>query len=161
MPNCWTLMRRLFNLRSFNGSSSFNTRSRTNTNGYISAKVAGSKNVGSTVTRTPHGRNDREEGNREAGWWEREARMTRLGKTESEEHIVGAPSKAKLMPLEIWESKEFDVDRGSIRAAGFDRTGLQPRIYDGVGGNSAQEFVSKTTVTVRAGSVKSGYETRM
>jgi len=40
----------------------------------------------------------------DASWWDREA-----VRSESEEYIVMTPTKAKIAPLEIWESKEFDV----------------------------------------------------
>lgn len=57
-------------------------------------------------------------------WWEREAGHgglgTRLGRTESEERMVRTPGPAKVGPLEIWESKEYDVDRGSVRHDGFE-----------------------------------------
>lgn len=53
-------------------------------------------------------------------WWEREAGSgAKLGRTESEERMVRSPGQAKLGPLEIWESKEYDVDRGSVRQGGF------------------------------------------
>jgi hypothetical protein len=58
-------------------------------------EMLGSKSGGS---RSREGRGD-------ASWWDRE----RMARTESEEFIVMTPAKAKITPLEIWESKEFDV----------------------------------------------------
>ena len=67
-------------------------------------------------------RNDRSEAKSQMSWWEREAGSgaPRLGRTESEERMVRTPGQAKLGPLEIWESKEYDVDRGSVRQVGFE-----------------------------------------
>ena len=68
---------------------------------------------------------DRPEAKSQTSWWERESghggTTSRLGRTESEERIVvRSPGPAKLMPLEIWESKEYEVDRGSVRQPGFE-----------------------------------------
>ena len=52
-------------------------------------------------------------GKGEISWWERESR---LGKTESEEYIVGGRSVKKDVPLEIWESREVDFETGRISA---------------------------------------------
>jgi hypothetical protein len=100
-------------------------------------------------------RNDKGEAKAQMSWWERESSTNKLGQSESEEHIVGAPNKAKSIPLEIWESKEFDIDRGSVRIGELDNRGQQIRIYDGVGGNAgAREFETKTIVTASASSAR-------
>ncbi len=83
-------------------------------------------------------------------WWEREGNLSGLGKTESEEYIVPPPGKAKMVPLEIWESKEFDVDRGSVGPGVpvSDGKPQPPKIFDGVGGTgAARVYETKTTVT--------------
>jgi len=101
-------------------------------------------------------------------WWEREGNLSRLGRTESEEYIVRPPGKAKMVPLEIWESKEFDVDRGSVGpgAPVSDRRPQPSKIFDGVGGSGATSvYETKTTVTttvtpVRRSESRSGSSTR-
>jgi len=132
MPMCWSLMRRLFNLRAFNSNSS-KTGTATRTIGSRANKgarqVYGQEMLGSKSdgTRSAGGRGD---------WWDREA-----ARTESEEFIM-SPTKAKIAPLEIWESKEFDVvnDRSSV-AIDPNRI-VQDQMFDG--GPS-----TKTTVSAR------------
>lgn len=78
--------------------------------------------AGVNLETIPPRRNDRTEAKSQMSWWEREAGhggASRLGRTESEERMVGLPP-AKLLPLEIWESKEYDVDRGSVRQGQFE-----------------------------------------
>ncbi|KAG0650214.1 hypothetical protein D0Z07_3100 [Hyphodiscus hymeniophilus] len=99
MPVCWSLLRRLFHLRSFNGSSgthSKNTTTNPRTAFRAMGRMKSKKVLGS------HSSNSRPERG-EMSWWDREAM-----RSESEEYIVMPPSKAA-MPLEIWESREFDV----------------------------------------------------
>lgn len=78
-----------------------------------------------------------------------------MSRSESEEYIVGGigERKGKDMPLEIWESREVDVevDRGSVRKIGglnANGTGeeLRTKMYDG----SGKEFESRTVVTAVA-----------
>jgi hypothetical protein len=113
MPMCWALMRRLFKLHAFDGNSSktgtnpqaydpnFNRARTVYGQGMLSSNISSKSNKSKST-----------EGRSDASWWDRDG-MTR---TESEEFIIMTPpSKAKVVPLEIWESKEFDVvnDRSS------------------------------------------------
>lgn len=163
MPNCWSLMRRLFNLRSFNGSSG---RSKSNTNGYGSkgfTTIAGTSRGGKTNTVVDNASNiksrnrDGAEGKGGVSWWERETGLVgkKLGRSESEEHIVdgsGVVGGKKAIPLEIWESKQFDVDRGSsaddISSVGKDDAGVNRDVRGiAVVGTKGK---STTTVTISA-----------
>ena len=79
-------------------------------------------------------------------WWERQD-----GRGESEEYIVG--NSAKDVKLEIWESRQVDVERGSVNALetgveGRDLRADQVRIYDGVGvaGIGRGEFESRVRI---------------
>ena len=84
---------------------------------------------------------DKGEGKGDTSWWDREGA---LGKSESEEYIV-PPGRAK-MPLEIWESKEFDV----VKDGGSSRTGIQEqaRGYNGLESNgNGEQFKTQTIVT--------------
>jgi hypothetical protein len=94
MPMCWALMRRIFNLRSFNGGSS-STRSR---NAHTHTATIGSKlPAGKRALSSHSGGSKAERG--EMSWWDREGL-----RSESEEYIV-KPARAA-MPLEIWAGFE-------------------------------------------------------
>jgi hypothetical protein len=56
-----------------------------------------------------------------------------VGKTESEEYIVGDPNVRKDVPLEIWESREVDVERGSITVEEDKGMRTMDRMFDGTG----------------------------
>ncbi|KAL2065214.1 hypothetical protein VTL71DRAFT_2883 [Oculimacula yallundae] len=179
IPMCWPLMRRIFKLRAFNGISSggkgngySGSKARsapiaTSYTGVGSSKIGmGSKIQGSVLG----SRIDRSE--RGGNWWEGKdgaTNGTKLGRSESEEYIVGNAAGAGrgAMPLEIWESRDVTVDRGStmdqtgvvtsITTPGLvkgkvskkmlghsnnDR-GMRTGMYDG----SNKEFETRTTVT--------------
>jgi len=133
MPMCWALMRRLFNLRAFNARPS-------HTGNY--PRTIGSNRNGS---RALYGREMLSSGSHESrkddtkvntSWWDREP----MDGNESQEHIVTAPSRVKVMPLEIWESREFDVinDRSS---SVVDPNRIQPNVmFDG--GSQTKTVVS-------------------
>ena len=73
-------------------------------------------------------------------WWEREG-----VRSESEEYIVLEPTEA-VMPLEIWESKEFDVVKDERNPKSRHSKITQPdKMYDGPKG-----FETKTVVTARS-----------
>jgi hypothetical protein len=75
----------------------------------------------------------------ETSWWDREGM-----RSESEEYIVMKPTKA-VMPLEIWESKEFDVVKDERNSQFRDSKTPQPdKMYDGPKG-----YETKTVVTAR------------
>jgi hypothetical protein len=116
------------------------------------SKGRGTKKDQNTINAQTLSGNDRGEAKGQTSWWERESSATKLGKSESEEHIVGAPKRVKLVPLEIWETQTVDIDRGSISV---DAEGRPMKMYDRNGGNS---LVSKTTVTVKATPSRSSHE---
>ncbi|TVY32772.1 hypothetical protein LSUB1_G007143 [Lachnellula subtilissima] len=103
MPMCWALIRRLFNLRSFMLSSN-NSRSRsksfplTSHRGTMVTKDV--KTVDETVKNA--------DGKKDKSWWDREGYV----RSESEEYIVRTTAEALKVPkLEVWETKEFEIDR--------------------------------------------------
>lgn len=113
--------------------------------------------LGSKIDRSERG----EGGGRQGGnWWE-SRNEGGLARSESEEYIVGVNgTKGNAMPLEIWESREVAIDRGSVRGPGTNTTvtsagspglngdhGMRTRMYDGVG----KEFETTTTVTAVSG----------
>lgn len=77
----------------------------------------------------------------ERDWWERDR-----GLTSSNEDLV-PPGPARLLPLEIWESKEFDVvdNRRTSSLPGDER---RIAMYNGLG-NQGTEFQTQTIVTAR------------
>ena len=144
-PMCWALMRRLFNLRSFNAASNTQSKANTAASNFHSNRKGGP--YGPSIEMSS---NNKGEGRGETSWWDRERA---LSKTESEEYIV-SPGKARL-PLEIWESKEFDVvnDRGSS-VIGIQE---QARIYNALEDNGrGEQFKTQTTVTAQRPSESSG-----
>lgn len=138
MPMCWSLMRRLFNLRSFNGGTSGTRSKNTHTTPRTGTTGIGSKMHGMKSLTSNSGGSRAERG--EISWWEREG-----VRSESEEYIVLEPTKAA-MPLEIWESKEFDVVKDERNSQFMDSKITQPdKMYDGPKG-----FETKTVVTARS-----------
>lgn len=84
-------------------------------------------------------------GRGDVSWWERNDGG--LGQTESEEYIVGNGKKD--VPLEIWESRQVDVETGSVDPQEDGRRDLrkeQVKIYDGRGIRGPNEFESTTTI---------------
>jgi hypothetical protein len=128
-PMCWTLVRRVFNVKGFLHQTSEATRSKTSKSVPVAATYGGTIGDGTMNGKVLAGKGGGGKG--EMSWWERESR---LGRTESEEYIVGDPNVRKDMPLEIWESREVDVERGSIEA-GKEDTGMKKmdRMFDGTG----------------------------
>ncbi len=158
MPMCWGLMRRLFKLRAFNGLTSSNgARSRSKSvpiaSTYVGASMAsrtGMKGKPQVGTMTSHAGNPGRGGGN-ASWWEREA--AGLTRSESEEYIVADPKKD--VPLEIWESRQVDIDRGSVRddselglSRGVGVVKSPTKMYDG----SGRDYQTTTMVTARVSS---------
>ena len=150
MPMCWPLLRRLFNLKAFNGNSSgVQSRSKsgpfsTALSGRHGGKKRGTEERNGEMLVSSQGREGGSVGGEE--WWERQD-----GRGESEEYIVG--NSAKDVKLEIWESRQVDVERGSVNALetgveGRDLRADQVRIYDGVGvaGIGRGEFESRVRI---------------
>jgi len=104
MPMCWALMRRLFNLRAFNNTS------KERANNPYNARSGANVLYGREMTGSKSGGIRSKDGKGESSWWDREA----MARTDSEEFIMNS-NQGKAVPLEIWESKEFDVhnDRSS------------------------------------------------
>jgi len=98
MPMCWPLIRRLFNLRAFHSSNKTGTHPQ-----YPEVPVY--PNTKKIYGQDPLSSRHSRIGSGGTGWWDREG----LARTESEENIIMSPSRPK-MPLEIWESKQFDVE---------------------------------------------------
>jgi len=124
MPICWALMRRLFNLKAFGGQSS---KTRTNprttpSHQYAARKVYGQEPLGS---KSDAGASKGKDG--DTSWWDREA----MARTESEEFIIMTPSKAKIQPLEIWESKEFDISNDMSSTVDQNNRVIQDVMFDG------------------------------
>ena len=139
MPMCWSLMRRIFNLRAFNGATSGTRSKNTHTTPRTGTGGLGSKMQGKKALSSTSGGSRGERG--EMSWWDREGM-----RSESEEYIVMQPTKAAV-PLEIWASKEFDVvQNGRDSHFGISDTTLPPpdKMYDGPNG-----YESKTVVTAR------------
>lgn len=102
-------------------------------------------------------------------WWESKNAGTKLGRSESEEYIVGRETGGRggAVPLEIWESRDVIIDHGSATDSGRSVTtvtspglvkgksvrgsaggensdmGMRTGMYDG----SGKEFETRTTVT--------------
>ncbi|TVY15631.1 hypothetical protein LARI1_G006278 [Lachnellula arida] len=141
MPMCWALMRRLFNLRSFMINSN-NSRSRsksfplTSRGGTLrgGTLVGDAKTFNDTMTSG--------DAKQDKSWWDREGH----GRSESEEHIVREAEAGKVMRLEVWETKEFEIDREDDKQSVTE--GQHPnttRMYDG--GNKNITTVTATRVT--------------
>lgn len=87
-----------------------------------------------------------ERGGSNNSWWDREGQVSR---SESEEYIVGGTTegrKGNILPLEIWESRQVDVevDKASLRGSGMG----EGKMYDG----SGKEFETRTVVTAQVNS---------
>jgi hypothetical protein len=164
MPMCWPLLRRIFNLKAFNGNSSaaqFSTaRSKsipiatTYSNQGGGKKVLGISRSGGETEMSSQDREERGmkgRGKGDISWWERND--SGISKTESEEYIIG--NGRKDVPLQIWESRRVDVESGSFEDAAQERDLRmeQAMIYNGVGrGGRIGEFES--TVRIEAGSAR-------
>ncbi|KAK0111794.1 hypothetical protein ONS96_001062 [Cadophora gregata f. sp. sojae] len=150
MPMCWSLMRRLFKLRAFNGiSSGGRSRSRsksapiaTTYTGVGGSRMGTTSKVQASVlgSRIDRSENSGKSGSGGGNWWESSSKNdggARLGRTESEEYIVGrgdangsAGGRGNAVPLEIWESRDVTVDRGSV----MDQPGRSVTTVSGAGG---------------------------
>jgi len=75
-------------------------------------------------------------------WWERDGNATQLGKTESEENIV----EQRPAPLEIWASKQFDVDRESVAPGSNGMNGSPAVMIHGGGVYEPNQYTSRTTI---------------
>ncbi|KAG9241497.1 hypothetical protein BJ878DRAFT_520441 [Calycina marina] len=140
IPMCWSLLRRLFNVRSFNESSYGGAKSTNPT--HNSGPGFSSKNKGTMLSSMPNNQTPRSENRGNVSWWERDGNAIRLGKTESEENIVGG----KQPTLEIWESKRFEVESESVDPASPAIT-----LHDGGGLNQIQRhFANKTSIASTA-----------
>jgi hypothetical protein len=147
MPMCWPLLRRVFNLKAFSGNSSGGLHSRSKSgpfstalSGKLSGKKRGSEGRNGEMLVSSQGREGGSVGGEE--WWERQD-----GRSESEEYIVG--NSTKDVKLQIWESRQVDVERGSVNALDTGIEGKdQVRIYDGVGvaGLGKGKFESKARI---------------
>jgi hypothetical protein len=153
MPMCWPLLRRVFNLKAFNGGASgsgpqFSTGARSKSvpvaTTYSSRKLHSlNRSAEDEPTTSSGGR-----GKGDISWWERND--SGLSKTESEEYII-APGKengnGRNVPLEIWESRRVDVETGSVVEEGErDLKREQARIYDGLGKGMRGEFESSVKI---------------
>ncbi|KAH6671791.1 hypothetical protein B0J14DRAFT_564387 [Halenospora varia] len=161
MPMCWALMRRVFNLASFNGSGHSRSKSKSLPLSAMNNGIGGTHNSKkpSIFSKTDDENASRSRPSisqkRDKSWFDRESSMSRLGRSESEEFIVN-PGKA-VMPMEVWETKEIAVDRGSVRAfptasehseSGFDKKMQLKRMYDGAGSGKGQ-YETRTIVTAQ------------
>jgi hypothetical protein len=128
-PMCWTLVRRIFNVKGFLNTGSEGTRSKTSKSAPVAATYLNVTSADGTMT-GPNKKVMPGKGGSE--WWERDTDV--LERTESEEYIVGGSNGRKDVPLEIWESREVDVERGSVQVGEDDR-GMRTmnRMFDGSG----------------------------
>lgn len=154
-------MRRVFNLASFNGSGHSRSKSKSLPLSAMNNGIGGTHNSKkpSIFSKTDDENASRSRPSisqkRDKSWFDRESSMSRLGRSESEEFIVN-PGKA-VMPMEVWETKEIAVDRGSVRAfptasehseSGFDKKMQLKRMYDGAGSGKGQ-YETRTIVTAQ------------
>ena len=110
-------------MKGFLNQTSEVTRSKTGKSVPVAATYGGTIGDGTVNGKVLAGKG-------EMSWWERESR---LGKTESEEYIVGDPNGRKDVPLEIWESREVDVERGSVVVEEDKGMRTMDRMFDGTG----------------------------
>jgi hypothetical protein len=94
--------------------------------------------------RSKNSESDSNNTKRDKSWWDREGSLHHITRSESEEYIV----PPKIARLEVWETKEVEVDRGSMRQFGNQERDPNnvSRMYDG-SGNGSKEFETTTTVT--------------
>lgn len=104
--------------------------------------IASNSAKGGIVTGT---KMSKSQGKGDKSWWEGTT-TSRLGRTESEEYIVGAGGKVNV-PLEVWETTVVEVERGSARQFPGDPGTGDSKMYDGAGGGN------KTVVTARTSPV--------
>jgi hypothetical protein len=111
---CWPLLRRIFNLKAFNGNSSNDKRSHSKSVPIAttySHKGNRSGNRGTNAEAQGDSLKSSEgTGRGDVSWWERDDGG--LSGNESEEYIVGNGKKD--VPLEIWESRQVDVETRSV-----------------------------------------------
>ncbi|RDW77768.1 hypothetical protein BP6252_05821 [Coleophoma cylindrospora] len=146
MPMCWTLMRRLFNLRAFNATSQkshTNSKSATHNLRSMNAPMGSKKrSVLDKLSVT-----DQSGLSRGREWWD-----GREGRSGSQEDLVTPPGRAKINPspappLEIWASKEFDVVDVETTSGGSSKASEHNiEMFNTIGGT---RFQSKTVVTAR------------
>ena len=146
MPMCWSLVRRVFNIRSFNNSS----YGPSHTNPTAISGRGFSKKNGTVLSSVAAKNTNRTENRGNVSWWERDGNVTQLGKTESEENIVDQ----KPIPLEIWASKHFDVDSESV-VPGSNVGNGSPNHRD-----SPNQFTTKTTIVTTERSGRSSGDTK-
>jgi hypothetical protein len=147
---CWPLLRRIFNLKAFNGVTSSNgarTRSKSVpiATTYSSRAIKTGNRGSMEENQLSSFKSSQRTGRGDISWWERNDGG--LSATESEEYIVG--NSKKDVPLEIWESRQVDVETGSVdpREGGpRDLKKEQVKIYDGTGISGQNEFESTTTI---------------
>jgi hypothetical protein len=130
-PMCWTLVRRIFNVKGFLHQTSEVT-GKANKSVPVAATYGAGTADGTMNGKVLAGKGGIVSGGGkgEISWWERESR---LGRTESEEYIVGDPNGRKDVPLEIWESREVDVERGSLTVEEDKGMRTMDRMFDGKG----------------------------
>ena len=154
----------MFNLKAFNGSSSGNGGQSSALKSFPVTTYS-SKGIRSTTNDA----NGPRVGSRD--WWERNDGG--LSRSESEEYIIqnndqstssndgnrtpreGDSGRGKAHPLEIWQSKQVDIESLSPATVGErDLRREQMGIYDGTG--SGGEFESQTRIVAlgREGSVR-------
>lgn len=104
--------------------------------------IASNSNKGVTMTGT---KMSKSQGKGDKSWWEGTT-TSRLGRTESEEYIVGGGGKVNV-PLEVWETTVVEVERGSVRQYPGDPETSGSKMYDGAGGGN------KTVVTAMSSPV--------
>lgn len=142
IPNCWPLLRRIFNLRSFSGSSdpTSGTHNRNPMSASRLAAVAGLQGV-KIASNDPNG----------GRTWGGRDKNRMVAKSESLEYINGRLEDGtmhKEIPLEIWQDVEVSIhkfdaeDEESVR---------RKEMYDGVeNGDEELGFKSKTKTVVTA-----------
>lgn len=92
---------------------------------------------------------------KDKSWWDREGYV----RSESEEHIVREAEAAKVPKLEVWETKEFEIDREDGKQ--FATEGQNPnttRMYDGGDKNITTVTATRGTPTPTARKSESSVE---
>jgi len=81
------------------------------------------------------------DGKKDKSWWDREGYV----RSESEEYIVRTTAEAMKVPkLEVWETKEFEIDREeSMQFATDAQDPNAKRMYDGGDKNTTTVTVTK------------------
>ncbi|CAG8951825.1 hypothetical protein HYFRA_00005629 [Hymenoscyphus fraxineus] len=149
IPLCWTLIRRMFKLPSFLQSTAARSRSKSHPITRLTAQILPSKSKSkskSKSTSVKHTKASQTQQKTERSWWDG-SRISRLGRSESEEYIVSGGLKAPV-PLEVWETTVVDVEMSA----------RDPREVDVEAGKEGErgkfgisKGESKTVVTAEAG----------